>query len=235
MQFDLEKLPGYVDVTAVAQDTTNADVTFTMDVAKAYNCAAAIVNPCFFPTLLKLRGGRTDIRCGTTASFPFGCDLTSVKLYGAQQSQLLGAQEIDVVMNVGEFLSGNLALVERELKLLVDTVGATVKVIIETALLSDAQIVEASRLAADCGVHYVKSSTGLYDKTVTPAQIQLMKQAVGDKAKIKAAGGIRTVQQCQEFIEAGASRLGIGARSAYAIFRELDAMLGRGTPELGAD
>ena len=232
MSFPLETLPSYVDVTSVAQNTTSSDVTFTMDVAKTYGCAAAIVNPCFFAQLLKERSGRTDIRLGSTASFPFGCDLTAVKLYGAQQTQLLGAQEIDVVMNVGEFLSGNTALVEREMKLLVDTVGADIKVIIETALLSDEQIVEASRLAADCGVHYVKSSTGFYDKKVTPAQIRLMKDAVGSKAKVKASGGIRTVQACQELIEAGASRLGIGARSALAIFRELDAMLGRNSPEL---
>lgn len=232
VQFDPEKLPSYVDVTSVAQNTTSEDVAFTMKVAKAYNCAAAIVNPCYFSELLRLRQGRTDIRCGTTSSFPFGCDVTSVKLYGCQQAELLGAQEIDIVMNVGEFLSGNTELVEREMRLLVSTLGSELKLIIETALLSDEQIVEASRLAADCGVHYVKSSTGFYDKTVTPAQIRLMKDAVGDKARIKAAGGIRTVQQCLDFIEAGASRLGIGARSAYAIFQELDGMLGRTSPEL---
>lgn len=233
MNFDLEKLPSLVDVTYVAQNTTSSDVAFTMDVAKAYNCAAAIVNPCFFPQLLKERQGRTDIRLGATSSFPFGCDLTSVKLYSAQQTILLGAQEIDVVMNVGEFLSGNTGIVERELRLLAESAGADIKVIIETALLSDAQIVEASRLCADCGVQYVKSSTGFYDKAVTPAQIRLMKEAVGDKAKIKAAGGIRTVEQCRELVEAGASRLGIGARSALDIFRELDGLLGRSSPQIG--
>lgn len=235
MSFDLEKLPSCVDVTSVAQNTTSADVTFTMDLAKAYGCAAAITNPCFFPQLVRERQGRTDIRLGSTSSFPFGCDLTSVKLYGVQQVLLLGAQEIDTVMNVGEFLSGNTELVEREFRLLAETAGADIKVIIETALLSDEQIVEAARLAADCGIDYVKSSTGFYDKTVTPAQIRLMKEAVGDKAKIKAAGGIRTVQQCKEFIEAGASRLGIGARSAQAIFQEMDAMLGRTSPGIGTE
>lgn len=233
MNIDLEKLPEYIDIAAVAENTTETDAAFAADVAKAYGCAAVIVNPCYLAQIIHRRADRKELRCGATSSFPFGCDLTAVKLYGAQQVQLLGAQEIDIVMNVGEFLSGNTGLVERELRLLVDAVEADIKVIIETALLSDEQIVEASRLAADCGAAYVKSSTGFYDKAVTPAQIRLMKEAVGDKAKIKASGGIRTVAQCREFLEAGASRLGISARSALSILRELDGMLGRPGPDVG--
>lgn len=232
MKFDLEHLPGYVDVTAVQENTTQEDVKFTMEVAKAYNCAAAIVNPCWLPQLIRYREGRKDIPCGTTTGFPFGCDLPSVKLYGGQQSVLLGAQELDVVMNVGAFLSGDLEAVKRELTLLVETLAVPVKVIIETALLSDEQIVEAAVLAADCGVHYVKTSTGFYQPNVTPGQVHMIKEAIGDKAKIKASGGIRTLAQAEDFLDAGASRLGIGAKSAYAIFRELDEKLGRNTPEL---
>ncbi|MBD5560296.1 MAG: deoxyribose-phosphate aldolase [Clostridia bacterium] len=230
MKFDPEKLPSIVDVTAVAENTTAQDVEFTMNVAKTYGCAAAIVNPSYLQQLMKARAGRTDIRCGTTGSFPFGCDGTAVKLYGCQQSELLGAQEIDVVMNVGEFLSGNLELTEREFRLLAETLSVPIKVIIEAPLLSDEQIVEVSRLAADCGVHYVKTATGFSGGPVAPAQVRLMKEAVGDKAKVKASGGIRTVAQCEELIEAGASRLGIGVQSALAIFRELDSMLGRESP-----
>lgn len=233
MKFDLEHLPGYVDVTSVAETTAQQDVQFTMELAKAYNCAAAIVNPCWFPQLMKCRGERKDIRCGTTAAFPFGCDLTSVKLYSCQQAVLLGAEELDVVMNVGAFLSGDLETVKRELTLLAQTLTVPVKVIIETALLSDEQIVEAAVLAADCGVHYIKTSTGFYDPKVTPGQVHMIHEAVGSKAKIKASGGIRTLAEAEDFLDAGASRLGIGAKSAYGIFQELDRKLDRSTPQLG--
>lgn len=232
MDIDYAALPGMVDVTSIAASTTAEDVRFTTSLAKAYGCAAVSVNPCWLALSLSCLKGRADIRRGATACFPFGCELTSVKIYSATQVALSGAQEIDMVMNVGAFLSGDEDLVRREIELILANIDVTLKVIVEAALLDNEQLARASALVAEAGAHYVKSDTGLYGKPVTPEQIRIMCDAVAGRARVKASGGIRTLDALVALREAGAERFGIGARSAQKIFAEIDAKLGRGTPEL---
>lgn len=233
MDIDYAALPGLVDVTSIAASTTAEDVRFTADLAKAYGCAAVSVNPCWLSLSISCLKGRADIRRGATACFPFGCELASVKIYSATQVALSGAQEIDMVMNVGAFLSGDEDAVRREIELVMANIDVTLKVIVEAALLDDAQLARASALVADAGAHYVKSDTGLYGKPITPERIRIMKEAVAGRAKVKASGGIRTLDQLCALREAGADRFGIGARSAQKVFAEIDEKLGRGAPRIG--
>lgn len=232
MATDPATLPGLTDVTAIAANTTKDDVRFACSLAKAYVTAAVCVNACWLGAVRKELAGASGILPAATAAFPFGAELTAVKIYSAEQTALSGAREIDMVMNVGAFLSGDADLVRRETELVCSTVDVPVKVIVEAALLGDEELAAAARLVADAGARFVKTNTGLYDKPVTPEQVRIIRDAVGDRAQIKASGGIRTMQTMLALREAGADRFGIGARSAYAIFAEIDRELGRSTPEI---
>lgn len=231
MAIDISSLPSIVDVAAVLAGTRTADVDFACKVACAYGCASVIVNPCFLADVIERLNGRSDIMHGSTASFPFGCEMTSVKIYEAEQVALSGAQEIDMVMNVGAFLSGNLDVVKRDISLVRANLDVPIKVIIEAPLLNDEQIAEASELVVDAGASCVKTSTGLYDPA-TPGQVRIIRETVGTRAGVKAAGGIRTVHDAVNLVEAGADRLGISAHNALRIFREIDNQLGRTSPEI---
>lgn len=232
MDIDYGALPGLVDVTSIAANTTADDVRFTACLAKAYGCAAVSVNPCWLSLAISCLKGEKGIRRGATASFPFGCELTSVKIYAATQVALSGAQEIDMVMNVGAFLSGDEDLVRREIELVMANIDCTLKVIVEAALLNDAQLARATSLVAGAGAHFVKSDTGLYGKPITPERIRIMCEAAAGRARVKASGGIRTLDALVALREAGADRFGIGARSALKIFREIDGRLGRPSPKV---
>ena len=232
MDISLESLPGMVDVTAIMADARLSDIEFTCKVAKTYACKSTIVNPCYLTYTIKNTIGYDDLLNGTTAGFPFGSELTSVKVYAAKQAELMGAQEIDMVMNLGAFLSGNIKYARQDIQAVCESVSLPVKVIIEAALLKDTEIAAAAELVARAGAAFVKTNTGLYQKPTTAEQVRIIKDAVGDSVLIKASGGIRTADGMLAMIEAGADRFGIGARSALAIFSEIDQKLGRKTPEI---
>lgn len=223
----LETLPSMIDITAVAADTRICDVDRVCDIAKAYHCASAISLPCYLSYIIKNTIGYDDILHGSAVGFPYGGELTSSKVYEAKQLELLGADELDMVMNIGAFLSGNLKYAKQEITTICESVKVPVKVIIETALLTDAQIAKAAEMVAEAGAPWVKSSTGVHEKGTTLEMVRIMKDAVGDKVKIKAAGGIRDLDMMLEMIDAGVERFGLGVRSAEGIFRELDGRIGR--------
>lgn len=231
MSVQLEILPSMVDVAAVAVNTTSTDVAAACSIARAYGCASVIVNPCFLAAAAKLLRLDEGVLRGATCSFPFGCELTAVKLYAAQQSVLLGAEELDIVMNVEAFLSGNIELAKREISLVRGTIEVPLKVIIEAPLLSDAQIAEASELIADTGVNWIETGTGL-NGPATAAQVSIIRETAAGRAKIKAAGGIHTVEDMISLCEAGATRFGISAPDALTLFGEIDRKLGRRSPEI---
>ena len=222
----LEPLPNMIDITAVAADTRLSDVDRICDIAKAYHCASTITLPCYFSRTLKNTIGY-DLLHGCVTGFPFGGELTSAKVYEAKQLELLGAQEIDMVMNIGAFLSGNLKYTKQDISAVCDAVKIPVKVIIETALLTDEQIARAAELVAGAGAPWVKSSTGFQGKPTTVEMVRIMKDAVGDTVKVKASGGIRSLDTLLEMADAGAERFGLGVRGCDGILRELDQRLGR--------
>ena len=225
--FALESLPRMIDITAVAADACISDVDRVCDVAKAYHCASAIALPCYLTYTIKNTIGYDDILHGSAVGFPYGGELTSTKVYEAKQLELLGAQELDMVMNIGAFLSGNIKYAKQEITTICEAVKVPVKVIIETALLDNTQIAKAAEMVAEAGAPWVKSSTGVQGKGTTLELVRIMKDAVGDSVKVKAAGGIRDLDTILEMVDAGVERFGLGVRSAGDIFRELDKRLGR--------
>ncbi|MEA5003399.1 MAG: deoxyribose-phosphate aldolase [Christensenella sp.] len=225
--FSLEDLPRMIDMTSIYADSQLRDIDRVCDIAKAYHCASTIAFPCYLSYTIKNTLGYDDVLNGSVTGFPFGGELTSAKVYEAKQLELMGAQEIDMVMNVGAFLSGNQKYAKQDMATVCESVKVPVKVIIETAFLDDKQIATAAELAVGAGAKFVKTSTGLHDKPTTVHMIKIIKDAIGDSALIKAAGGIRDVDTMLEMIDAGAHRFGLGVRSAQPILREIDTRLGR--------
>ncbi len=232
MSINIETLPGMVDVTAIMADARISDIEFTCRVAKAYRCRSIIVNPCYLTYALKNTIGHDHILKGTTAGFPLGSELTSVKVYAAKQAEIMGAQELDIVMNVGAFLSGNLKYTRQDIDAVCESVKIPVKVIVEAALLSDTELFAAAALVSKTKAAFVKTNTGLYQKPTTVAQVQIIHDAVEGRIPIKASGGIRSLADLLNMVDAGASVFGIGAKSAHAIFQEIDRTLKRDTPPI---
>ncbi len=227
MPFSMEELPQLIDITAVAANATITDVDLLCQVAAAYSCASTFVLPSYLSYTIKKTAQNPAVKNCSVAGFPFGGELTSAKVYEAKQVELLGAKELDIVMNVGAFLSGNLKYTKHDIEVVCEAVSIPVKVIIETPLLSEAQIAVAAEVAVKAGAAFVKTSTGFYDRATTVQDIKIIKDAIGDAALIKAAGGVRSVDTMLEMIDAGASRFGIGAPSAIKILHDVDARLGR--------
>jgi len=162
-----------------------------------------------------LRG--TGIKVGSVVGFPFGATHTSAKRAEAAASLRAGAEELDMVMNIGALRSGNLEGVWSDLQGVVDIAhdsGCILKVILENAYLSDEQKVAACRMAKQAGADYVKTSTGFGPSGSTEADVRLMRQTVGPLMGVKAAGGIRSLGEALKMLQAGADRLGTSASAA---------------------
>ena len=162
----------------------------------------------------------SDVKVACVAGFPLGAMSSDVKRYETETAVDDGAHEIDVVLNLARLKAGDDKFVFREL---VDVVEAaderTVKVILETCLLTDEEKVRACKLAIESGAHFVKTSTGFGTRGATAADVKLMREAVGPEFGVKASGGIRDAQTARLMLEAGATRL--GTSSGIAIMREL--------------
>jgi deoxyribose-phosphate aldolase len=156
----------------------------------------------------------TPVKVCTVVGFPLGASATEVKVAEAAYALRCGAQEIDMVINIGALHGNDVATVGREISEVVDVchrAGALVKVILETALLSDDQKVLACKLAVKAGADFVKTSTGFGPGGATAADIRLMREAVGPAVGVKASGGIRTLEDLQAMVAAGATRIGTSA------------------------
>jgi len=200
-----------IDHTLLKPEATPADIERLCDEARAQRFAAVCVNPVYVkPAAERLKG--SGVMVATVAGFPLGAVTTATKVEEAEGAVSDGASEIDMVMAVGLFKGGELKAVGEDIAAVVRASdGRVVKVILETSLLTADEIADASRLAADSGAHFVKTSTGFGSRGASIEDIRIMKGAVGDRCRIKASGGIRTRQQAIAMIEAGASRLGTSA------------------------
>lgn len=208
-----------IDYTLLKATSTAADVSRMCEEAKEYGFASICIHPVFVKLCAQLLKD-SNVGVTTVVGFPFGAEKPEVKAYAAQQAVADGATEIDMVMNIGEMLSGNLDAVKDDIASVVEAVGsmALVKVIIETAYLTDEQIILASRLVKDAGANFVKTSTGFAPSGAKVEDIRLIRQAVGRETGIKAAGGISSYQVAKEMLDAGATRF--GASAAIAIVQE---------------
>ena len=201
----------YIDYTLLKATATPADIEKLCKEALEYGFYSVCVNSGYVPLAAEqLKGSKVNV-C-TVVGFPLGAMSTQAKLYETSVALSQGAQEIDMVLNVGLFVSGNVAKVLDEIALLKQETGDRVlKVIIETCYLNDDQKRLASQVCVDAGADFVKTSTGFGTGGATLADVQLIKEVVGDRAKIKASGGIRDKQTALQYISLGVDRIGASA------------------------
>lgn len=212
----MENIAGMIDHTLLKPDSTKEQVIKICQEAKKYKFASVCVNP-FYVKLVKEQLEGSDIKVCVTIGFPLGSNMKDVKAYEAQLALENGADELDMVMNVAAIKNKDYKTVLEDMKAVVEKAKgkAIVKVILETCLLTDDEKIKACELALEAGVNFVKTSTGFSTGGATVQDIILMKNAVGNKAKVKASGGIRDTKKALEMIKAGAER--IGASSSIAI------------------
>lgn len=211
------KLNKYIDHTLLKQDATVEQIDRLLSEAKDYDFASVCVNPCW---VAHAKSGleNTDVKVCTVVGFPLGATTSAVKAYETKEAIQNGADEIDMVINVGALKSGNAAVVESDIRAVVEASGdKLVKVIIEACLLTDEEKVLACQLAQKAGADFVKTSTGFSTGGATLPDVQLMRQIVGPDMGVKAAGGARSYADAVAFVEAGATR--IGTSSGVAILK----------------
>jgi deoxyribose-phosphate aldolase len=219
-----------VDHTLLKPEATPGQIEQLCDEALEFQFAAVCVHSGFVGRVAARLSG-SDIAPCSAVGFPFGTNLTSVKVYEARQAIAAGAREVDMVLPIGLLKAGEYDRVAEDL---VDVTraahaqGALVKLILETALLSDEEKVAACMLAAGTGVDLVKTSTGFAGGGATEADVALMRQVVGDRLGVKAAGGIRTLDDARRMVAAGATRLGTSA--GVNIARQAQGQSATGSP-----
>lgn len=201
----------YIDHTNLKQDATSADIEKLIEEAKTYDFMSVCINPYYVPFAAKLLQD-SDVKVCTVIGFPLGATSTASKAFEAAEAIRQGADEVDMVINVGALKAHDDEAVYQDIKAVVDVSGkALVKVIIETCLLTDAEKVRACELALKAGADFVKTSTGFSTGGATVHDVALMKQTVQDRCLVKASGGIHTKKEMLALIEAGASRIGASA------------------------
>ena len=209
------KLNKFIDHTILKPETTQEQVEKILSEAKEYDFASVCVNPTWV-SLAAESLKDSDVKVCTVIGFPLGANTSAVKAFETEDAIANGADEIDMVINVGALKAGNDALVLDDIKAVVDASGdKLVKVIIEACLLTDEEKVRACQLSKEAGADYVKTSTGFSTGGATVADVALMRKTVGPDMGVKASGGARSYEDAIAFIEAGASR--IGASSGVAI------------------
>ncbi|NPA91679.1 MAG: deoxyribose-phosphate aldolase [Chloroflexi bacterium] len=205
-----QQLASYIDHTLLRPEATETDIRRVCEEALRYHFASVCVNPTWISLAHDLVADAGIVPC-TVIGFPLGATLPSVKAFETKASLEAGAREVDMVMNIGRLKSGHYTYVVDDITGVVHEaheMGALVKVILETALLTDEEKVAACVLAKVAGADYVKTSTGFGPGGATPEDVALMRKVVGPDMGVKAAGGIRTREQALTMIRAGATRLG---------------------------
>ena len=208
-----DQIAGLIDHTILKPESVRADIERICREALQYRFASVCVNPCWVPLVARLLAGSPVAVCSVVA-FPFGATSTAAKVAESEIAVAEGAGELDMVINIGALRSGDDALVLSDIAAVVSAAhrrNATVKVILETALLSESQIVAACHMAQQAGADFVKTSTGFASGGATVAVVELMRHTVGPDMGVKASGGIRTLEDFEKMVAAGASRIGASA------------------------
>ncbi len=207
------EIAGLIDHTLLKPEATRDDIQSLCDEAAQFGFASVCINPHWVPVAVaRVRG--TPVKVCTVVGFPLGANLPPVKVFETEQAVKLGAQEIDMVINVGALRSGDDALVEQDIRGVAEAAHAgraILKVILECVLLNDEQKVRGSQLALMAGADFVKTSTGFASGGATAQDVELMRMVVGEGIGVKAAGGIRSYEDLKKMIKAGATRIGASA------------------------
>ena len=201
----------YIDHTLLKPESTQTHIDKLIAEAVEYQFASVCVNPTWVSYAAKALKG-TDVNVCTVIGFPLGANTSSVKAFETKDAVANGADEIDMVINIGQLKSGQYDAVEADIRAVVEASGdKLVKVIIETCLLTDGEKVKACQLAVAAGADYVKTSTGFSTAGANIADVTLMRKTVGPNIGVKAAGGTRSYADAEAFIKAGATRIGTSA------------------------
>lgn len=196
----------YIDLTLLKADATSADIIKLCVVAKARAVKSVCINPVYVP-LVKKELAESNVLICSVIGFPLGANTINIKVAEALEAVNNGADEIDVVANIGKIKEGDIDYLKKELMALRE-VPATLKLIIETCYLSSNEIVMMTKLCDQIKIDYIKTSTGFGTAGATVTNIELMHQNITGDLKIKASGGIKTNKQALAIIKAGASRIG---------------------------
>lgn len=216
MKVTKAEMPGLIDHTNLKAHATSGDIEKLCSEAKKYGFHAVCVNPCRVPAARKLLE-KSSVRVCTVIGFPLGAITTEIKVREAMEAITNGADELDMVINIGWLKDKRYDAVKGDISAVVDVARdealktgqkKTVKVIIEACYLDDSEKIQACRLAAQAGAHFVKTSTGTGSGGATVHDVELMRRTVGDTMGVKASGGIRTAAAAVSMVEAGANRLG---------------------------
>lgn len=204
----------YVDHTQLKAVSTWADIQKLCEEAMKYETASVCIPPSYVKKVADTYGDAINI-C-TVIGFPLGYMTTETKVFEAKDAIANGANEIDMVINIGELKDGNFDAVKAEIATLKEAVGEHIlKVIIETCYLTEEEKIKMCEIVTEAGADYIKTSTGFGTGGATMEDILLFKENIGPNVKMKAAGGVKSAKDLQNFIEAGCSR--IGTSSAVAI------------------
>ncbi len=207
----MNKLNKYIDHTNLKPFATKADIEKLCADAREWDFASVCVNPCDIALAKQLLAG-SDVMTCTVIGFPLGRNTTDIKVAETEAAYALGCDEFDMVINVGKLKDGCADYVRDEIAAIVKAAkGKTVKVIIETGLLTDEEKALATRLSCEAGAHFVKTCTGVSAGVATVEDIKLMKANLSGDVKLKASSGIRTYEDAKALIDAGADRLGTSA------------------------
>ena len=204
-------LASMIDHTLLKPEATSTQIEQLCQEALSFQFASVCVNPMHVPQAAQLLKG-SSVKVCTVIGFPLGATLSQAKAEEAKLALAQGAEELDMVIAIGAAKAGQWSYVEQDIAAVCQVAGAAlVKVILETCLLTDDEIVEACQCAIRAGAHFVKTSTGFSTSGATVHQVSLMRKTVGSKLGVKASGGIRTFEDAQSMIAAGASRIGASA------------------------
>lgn len=204
---EIKEILSKCDHTLLAQTATWEDIKAICDDGIKYQTASVCIPPCFVKQAIEYSKGRVAI-C-TVIGFPNGYNTTAVKEFETKDAIANGADEIDMVINIGELKAGNYDYVENEIRTLKKACGDKIlKVIIETCLLTDDEKIKMCELVTKAGADFIKTSTGFSKAGATFADIELFAKHVGKNVRMKAAGGISSIEDAEKFVELGASRLG---------------------------
>lgn len=200
-----------IDHTVLKADTTLETVKKILDEAIEYGFASVCINPCHVKYAAQYLKD-SDVKVCTVIGFPLGATTSATKAFETKEAIANGADEIDMVMNIGAMKDHHDDYVLQDIKAVVEAAaGKIVKVILETCLLSQEEIVRACQICQEAGADFVKTSTGFSTRGATIDDVKIMKATVGDTMKVKAAGGVRTYEDMVRIVEAGADRIGTSA------------------------
>lgn len=200
-----------IDHTLLKADSTLSQIKKLCEEARTYDFASVCVNSTWVKTCAEELKG-TDVKVCTVIGFPLGAATSAVKAFETKDALANGAEEFDMVLNIGALKDQNYELVERDIRSVVEAAeGHCVKVILETCLLSHDEIIKACKCCVNAEATFVKTSTGFSTAGATIENVKLMKESVHGACKVKAAGGVRCYEDLQAMVEAGADRIGTSA------------------------